>query len=274
MRQLFFITISILFLLSCNKDPDTQILPVECRLKTINFENSPDRFFNIEFNADNKIELILSTDTQTKQVYEFNNLHQFVKREDFTNMDNLGSTLVRRRWEHYYDESNNLIKTFHFNQSYTGGVALGLDFTGIDSFKYSNGHITEMESYTPFNGTNIYQGKTIFAWENDDLMSLIQYGQNGQISHSVFFTYDLTKENKYDTVFKNVIEEIFEGGHQLEGIRRSKHILTNAVEQWSGSNPITRTYTTTFDLKGLIESIQESAEGYTNYVYRFGYTCE
>lgn len=264
--------ISLIF--SCEKGSVAAKVSSSCDLKTVNFDTSQNNFYNITSNGNHIVQLTLATDSQTKQVYSFNSLNQFVKREDFTNTDNLGATLVRSRFEHIYDSLNNLIKIFQSYQTYSAGVALGLSLTVIDSFLYSSGHIVEMKSYSPFNGTNIYQGKTVFTWANDDLLTLKQYGQNGQLYHSIDFTYDLTKENKFDSICHNFyIQEIFERGHEMEGIRRSKHILISAIEQWAGSPSISRNYITTFNSSGLVKSIQENSNGITYYIFRFGFLC-
>ena len=262
-------------LFSCEKNSESEtLLTSACELRTINFDTSLQKFYNININGNHITQLTLATDTQTKQVYEFNNLNQFIKREDFNNEDNLGANLVRTRCEHFYDQTNNLIKIFQYNQNYSGGVALGLSLANIDSFFYSSNNTAEIRHYTPFNGTNIYQGVSKFSWVNDDLITLKQYRQNGQLYHSIDFTYDLTKENKFDSICKNFyIQELFEYGHQMEGIRRSKHILTSAKEEWVGNSPITRNYITTFNSNGFVESIQEKAYGLNYYIFRFGYLC-
>jgi hypothetical protein len=207
-------------------------------------------------------------------VYTFNSLNQLIKREDFHNDDNLGANLVRSRFEHIYDANNNIVRSNVYYQFYNG-VPMGLMFQGYNNYTYSNGRLSEIKSYSPFNGVDIFMGRTTFTWLNEDLMSIITYQQNGLADQIINFTYDLSKENKFDSVLKYFyIQEIGEYGLTMEGIRRSKHVLTASTQQWVGYTTYNRTYETTFNSKGFIKSIKENAFGRSYYIFRFTYSCD
>jgi hypothetical protein len=274
--KLLFLILPV-FLFSCTKDPDITTPPVtDCKLLTVNFDTSAGKFYNLKYDSNKIVQLTLTTDPQTKMVYTFNSLNQFIKREDFNNNDNLGANLVRHRFEHIYDASNKIIRSNISLQSYSGGVALGLKFHGYNLYSYSTGLLSEIKSYSPFNGVDIYMGRTTFTWLNDDLMSITSYAQNGSTDEIVNFTYDLSKENKFDSVLKYFyIQEIGEGGFPMEGIRRSKHVLTSSTQHRpSGPITYTRSYQTTFNSRGFIKSIKENAFGTSYYIFSFTYSCD
>lgn len=277
MYRVITLTILMSVLFSCGKDPVTSTPPADgCKLKTVNFDTSQSGAFNVKYDGDLIVQLTRESDSQHKIVFGFDSLNRFAKRETFGPFN--GSQILTGRSEYYYDQSGHFVKRLEYGQTYSGNTALGLSLQGIDSFTYSGSNISEMKNYSPFNGTNIYQGKTVFTWTNDDLSSLQEYDQRGQVYHSVNFTYDVSKENKFDSLFKGFyIQEPFEYGHSLEGVRRSKHILTQSVEQWNSSPPPlprTSTYITTFNKNGYVKSIQETIGATTFYVFRFQYTCD
>jgi|GEM_PF-2859582 len=270
--RIILLLLIVLTISSCVK-PNEE---VTCELNTINFNHNPDEFFNIKKDDNNKVvELISATDPATRQVYTFNDLEQLVLREDFFNFDNLGENLVRSRFEYEYDGSGNIIKSTIYAQSYSGGVALGLELNSINFYEYNSGHVSKIKSYNEFNGTNMYQGETLFTWVNDDLTFLNKLGQTGQSDFSVKFTYDLNNESKIDSLSKNLyLEDLFERGEALEGIRRSKHVLTSAVRKFGGLPEQVVNYVTTFNNKRYITSILEKTSTDSYYVFRFDYLCK
>lgn len=270
MRIILFLLI-VLTIFSCEKPTEE----LTCEINTINFDNDPNEFFKLKKENNKIVELISAKDPTTKRVYTFNDVEQLVLREDFTNIDNLGEDLVRSRYEYEYDISGDLVKTTMYSQSYSGGVALGLGPASFYFFEYTSGHVSKIKSYSDFNGTSIYQGETVFTWANDDLVFLNQMSQTGQSEISIKFTYDLNTESKIDSIAKNFyLEELVDRGHALAGIRRSKHVLTSAIQKWVGSPEEVINYVTRFNKKGYITSIQEKTSIESNYVFRFDYLCK
>lgn len=269
--RIILLLLIVLTISSCEKTNEE----VTCEINTISLNNDPSEYFKLKKENGKIVELISATDPATRQVYTFNDFEQLVLREDFFNFDNLGENLVRTRYEYEYDMSGVLVKSRQYNQSYTGGVALGLYLASNNFFEYNSGHVSKIKSYSDFNGTTIYQGETVFEWVNDDLVFLNHLGQSGQSDISVKFTYDVNTESKIDSIAKKFyLEELFERGHELEGIRRSKHVLKSAVRKFAGQPEEAVTFITTFNNKGYITSILGKTSVESNYAFTFDYVCK
>lgn len=283
MRPLFSITLlfAIVFF-SCKKETNTPTPPqteTACKLTTINYDTVANDFYSIEYDGDTTVQFILAKDSINRYIYTFNSKSQLEKKEGYENMQLSGGKILRFQREYYYDPGNGqLISQLTYSRKFANGITpLDMELTQLDSFLYTDNHISALTSYSFYNGTKMYESKTIFTWLNDDMVSFIQYGQDGKKYHSVSFTYDTTKSNGYDISPKNLyFRDLFENGYENAGIIMSKHILTQATELWdgaTGATPVIRNFTTSFNNKGFIEGIQETAYGSTYYLYRFGYTC-
>jgi len=278
MKQLFIMTISLFIMTSCQKNPE--ITPVtsdkNCSVKSISAgiaDFSPNSsYYKVTFTGDKITQLTNSLTSQDKKTFIYNLSGFLLKSEVFYNYDNLGDTLVRSRIEYFYDTDSNIIKANSYYQEYSAGQSLGLKFSGIDSFFYTNGKVSQRKTYVPY-GPNSYQGKVLINWNNDDIVSFIIYGQNGLINNTLNFTYDTLKENKIDINIKKINYNYADASNSMEAMRNSKHVLIKAVEQSRGNSINTYNYLTTFDNNNFIKSIQVNAYGNTYYINRFDYNC-
>jgi hypothetical protein len=274
MKQILFATV-VFFLISCDKNTADPIVPV-CKLKTINTDTALSGVKKVSYNGEYISEIASIQYPAVKQIFTTDASGQLIKEEEFLTADSYGpDTMVRSRIEYFYDQAKNVIRTLNYHRLYTAGTTIStLPLNWIDSFKYTSGKISEIKTYEPFNGVNIYQGKSVLTWVNDDLSQITDYDQNNILYYNAVFTYDLTKENKLDSVFTNLGFAYGFNGGRRGNLKMSKHILTKTVSYWTGSTPVTSTFLTTFNSNGFVNSIQETDYGQTYYIYRFEYKCD
>ncbi|GEM_PF-5712535 len=155
-----------------------------------------------------------------------------------------GQIIEQKNWEFY---NNNLI------------------YTGKYTFNYNGNKLSEIENYG-LDDTTI-EGRIVYEWTNDNPTKLKVYNENNILECENIFSYDLSKENRFNSTFKYfMFQDIYDEDINIF-LFLGKNVLTNHSNLCSSD---TVTFTYTFFSNGLTEQV--NIEG--DMLWKFEFNCQ
>lgn len=259
MKKTKILIVATLFsLISCSEDNDSPIDETpqteNCKISKITYGFfSGDRLYAAIYNGENLTGLASNAD---QILFTYNAQNQLIKKEFYKNHN----SQVQFKAEFTTNSSGQITeqKSWEF---YNGS----LQYTGKETFIYNGNKIAQITKYD-LDDTTI-QGKSVFEWTNDNPTKLSIYDGNNVLECENTITYDLTKENKFNSTFPYFgFQDIYDEDFQLY-MFLGKNIITSTTNSCSGE---TDNYSTILDSKGLIDNVKLNGD----LLWKFQYNCE
>ena len=190
--------LSFLFLISCSKNdnPDTPSTEnLNCKISKITYGGLNNRTYTPSYNGDKLIEL---NSLSEKVVFSYNSNGYLIKREYYK----AGDPNIQFKTE--YTPNNNGIIIERKDWEYYNG---NLTYTGKTTFTYNNNKLTEIKDYN-VDDVTVMNRKTL-EWTNEKPTKLKIYRTDNTLECENNISYDLTKENKFNSTFKYFMFQIF-----------------------------------------------------------------
>ncbi len=247
-----------LSLISCSSD-DENILDenpqVEnCKISTITYGFfSGNRVYSATYNGDNLTQLTSSVDYV---VFTYNSQNHLIKKEFYNN----GNSQVQFKSEFTTNSSGQIIEQKNW-EFYSGS----LQYTGKETFAYNGNKISEIVDYYIDDAT--IQGKLVYEWTGNNPTKLSVYDENNVLECENTITYDLTKENKFNSTFSYFsFQDIYDEDFNLYQFL-GENVITNTTNSCSGDTDI---YDIILQSNGLVDNVELN----NDLLWEFEYNCE
>ncbi|MEO5947089.1 MAG: hypothetical protein ABIP79_09750 [Chitinophagaceae bacterium] len=253
--------IGLMFIFSCQNDTiDPNPPGIPCKLIRINYYTvSPNgglQEYSFSYTGDNITEVKSNVD---RFVFFYDASNNIIRKEMYI----IGDPVVKMQVDYTYDNQNRLIK----KKKVGGGW---IYYNSTQEYFYSNGNMTEIKFYGP-NGT--YLGNQIWTWVNNNPITRVV--AMGSRNYSVNNFFDLTKENKLISIYKNFFQIVYEdeGSDDPYGliIFLGKNLLIKEYVSASEND----VYSYTFNNNGYIKDIYISENSSSpSLTMSFSYSCD
>ncbi len=255
MKNLNFLLFTALLICACSKDSGDEA--GECKLTELT--HGPvltDQKYTIIYEEDLITEL--SGDTESIKL-SYDSDGYLVNREFFIS----GDPRVQFRNEFSNDSAGQLqeVKRWRLEND-------ELIYLGKETYHYSGSKLTEINR---FNSEDTFIQSTfeiIWTDENPTTFNLVR--SNGEIDYSTTLTYDLSRENKFNTLFPDFRWYDFFSTDFSIYQSLGKNVLTSASSTFDPADPTIEIYVYTFYPNGLTDEVMVNR----NLWWKFEYACE
>lgn len=252
------ITVILLSLISCSKDDDnsTDDIPQaeNCKISTITYGfYSGNIIYTAIYNGENLIELTSNGD---KAIFTYNSNNQLISREKFET----GNTVPATKQEFSYNSNGQVIEQRNWD-TYLNNLI----YVGKKNFEYNGNNLAEIIAYNEDDTT--ISGKFIYEWTGDNPTKLSIYDGNDVLECENTISYDLTKENRFNSTFTYfAFQDIYDEDFQLY-LFLGKNVVTSTTNSCTGN---TDNYNITLQSNGLIDNVKLNGD----LLWEFEYHCE
>jgi len=254
--KILLFTSILFFIISCSSSDDeqTNTNTQNCKISKISYGYfSGTRVYNTVYSNGNLTELISNID---KIIFTYDNNNFLIKKEFY----DIGNAQVQFRTLFTSNPSGQIVeqKSWEFYNN-------NLLYTGKETFTYIGNKLSEIKNYA-LDDTTI-QEKIIFEWTNDNPTKLKLYDANNILECENTISYDLSKENKFNSTFKyfafqDIYDEDFNTFQFL-----GKNIVTSHTNLCSSDID---NYNYSFYSNGLTDQVNLNG----NMLWKFEYSCQ
>ncbi len=258
MKKLILLFFSITLLNSCrsensNDNPTPPIQTTNCKISKISYGFfSGTRVYTATYNNGNLTELNSNAD---KVVYSYDANNYLTKAEFF----DTGNPQVKFRKIFIPNSNGQIIEQKNW-EYYSGS----LTYTGKETFTYNGTKLSEIKNYA-LNDTTI-QERIVYEWTNDNPTKIKIYNGSNVLECENNITYDLTKENKFNSTYKYfMFQDVYDEDFNMFQFL-GKNVITSHINLCSNN---TDNYNYTILTNGLTDQVKLNG----NLLWKFEYNC-
>lgn len=258
MKKLILLFFSITLLNSCrsensNDNPTPPIQTANCKISKISYGFfSGTRVYTATYNNGNLTELNSNVD---KVVYSYDANNYLTKAEFF----DTGNPQIKFRKIFIPNSNGQIIEQKNW-EYYSGS----LTYTGKETFTYNGTKLSEIKNYA-LNDTTI-QERIVYEWTNDNPTKLKIYNGSNVLECENNITYDLTKENKFNSTYKYfMFQDVYDEDFNMFQFL-GKNVITSHTNLCSNN---TDNYNYTLLTNGLTDQVKLNG----NLLWKFEYNC-